>query len=203
MVDQDGDLLACATRGNLGGGIGARLVEVRTGRVDLATAGMSSLLATADLVTASALFDLVSPGWAKAVLEAVAGRRGALLAVLTYDGRMGWAPDDPVDRRVRALVNRHQRTDKSFGPALGPAAAGWLKRQARASGARVRSRPSDWRLAAAEAAVQRALLPGLAEAASSIALGETAAIQDWCRRRLAAAGQGVMRIGHQDLFAAW
>ena len=61
----------------------------------------------------------------------------ALLAVLTYDGRMTLTPPDPFDAHVRRLVNRHQRTDKGFGAALGPLATDWLCQQARSHGAQV------------------------------------------------------------------
>ena len=50
-----------------------------------------------------------------------ARRRGAaVLFALTYDGRIGCSPEDPDDGLIVALVNEHQRTDKGFGPALGP-----------------------------------------------------------------------------------
>jgi hypothetical protein len=180
-------------------------IEVRCAHRDLARTGLLELLAAADLVTASALFDLVSRSWADALIAAASHARAALLAVLSYDGRIGWTPADPFDPRIRQLLNRHQRTDKGFGPALGPEAARWLERQARRAGAVVISRSSDWRLNGGQAALQRALLPGLVAAARAIAPAEEGAIDGWLKDRLATveADGSALRVGHRDLFAAW
>ena len=51
-----------------------------------------------------------------------------MLFALNYDGRIKCAPGDPDDAAIVALVNRHQRTDKGFGPALGPDAPGLAER---------------------------------------------------------------------------
>ena len=73
-----------------------------------------------DLVTTSALLDLVSETWLERL--AVETRRPSIpfYAALSYDGRIELTPDDPDDAAIIAAVNAHQRTDKGFGPALGP-----------------------------------------------------------------------------------
>ena len=53
----------------------------------------------------------------------IAARAIPLYAALSYDGRTTFNPPDPLDAAIVAAVNAHQRTDKGFGPALGPAAA--------------------------------------------------------------------------------
>lgn len=202
LADHDRHLLALAAHA----GAGCRRIRaLEVAEIDLAAAPLERLLAGADLVTASALFDLVSPGWAAGLVAALARAGCALLAALTYDGRIALAPADPFDARVRRLVNRHQRTDKGFGPALGPLAADWLWRQARGHGARVFIARSDWRLAAADQDLQQALLEGWAEAARAIAPGEADAIAAWHARRLAMSYEqaGASIVGHRDLLALW
>ena len=53
----------------------------------------------------------------------VAARALPVYAALTYDGRIDLSPADPLDAAIMSAVNAHQRTDKGFGPALGPSAA--------------------------------------------------------------------------------
>ncbi|MDR9395482.1 MAG: class I SAM-dependent methyltransferase, partial [Roseovarius sp.] len=48
-----------------------------------------------DLVTASALLDLVSRDWVTRFAERLAEARIGLYAVLSYDGVMRWDPSDP------------------------------------------------------------------------------------------------------------
>ena len=202
LADHDPDLLVHACRAGAGCG---RVRSVRTAKVDLVAAPLDRLLADADLVTASALFDLVAPGWTARLMAALARPTRALLAVLSYDGRMTLAPADPFDATVRCLVNTHQRTDKGFGPALGPLAADWLCHHARLSGAHVLTARSDWRLRPADQALQQALLAGWAEAACAIAPHETDAIAGWHAGRLEMLQrQGLASVvGHRDVFAYW
>ena len=79
--------------------------------------------AAVDLVTTSALLDLVSDDWLERFVVETAARRLPVYAALTYDGRASLEPADRLDEAVIGAVNRHQRRDKGFGPALGPAAA--------------------------------------------------------------------------------
>lgn len=202
LADHDPDLLARAAHA----GAGCRRVRaLDVVELDLAAAPLERLVADADLVTASALFDLVAPDWAARLLAALARPGRALLAVLTYDGRMTLAPADPFDTHVRCLVNRHQRTDKGFGPALGPLAADWLSRHTRLSGAHVLADRSDWRLTGNDGRLQRALLTGWTEAASAIAPDQADAIAAWHARRLEMLQRLELAsvVGHRDLFAHW
>ena len=97
---------------------------------DLVHEGLAAI-SHADLVTASAVLDLVSEDWLCRVVDACADAgRGAHFA-LSYDGEIRWsaggAPggqgeEDPDDALVRDAVNAHQTGDKGMGTALGPAA---------------------------------------------------------------------------------
>ncbi len=76
-----------------------------------------------DLITTSALLDLVSEDWLERLIVEAAARRLPIYAALSYDGRVSFEPEAPFDADIVAAVNRHQQGDKGFGPALGPDAA--------------------------------------------------------------------------------
>lgn len=155
------------------------------------------------LVTASALLDLVSETWLRAFARRCREARVVVLCALSYDGRIAGEPSDPDDRLVRDLVNRHQRTDKGFGDALGPEAARVAADCFRDEGFDVHTSESDWVLDATSGALQRQLIHGWAGAAREISPAETPAVEAWQARRLAllAAGTSHLRVGHVDLVA--
>ena len=155
------------------------------------------------LVTASALLDLVSADW----LERLARRCGevgaAVCIVLSYDGTLGWEPALAGDESVRGQVNRHQRTDKGLGSALGPDAATTLAILLRRLGYTVRLRPSPWNLGPEQGAMQTALLEGWGAAIRELAPHLQEALAAWQaqRCRWIERGESRLRVGHWDLFA--
>jgi SAM-dependent methyltransferase len=156
------------------------------------------------LVTAAALLDLVSESWLRELASRCRGRGAAVLFVLSYDGRIQCSPSDPDDDGIRDLVNRHQRTDKGFGPALGPDAADAAERCLTSLGYDVQRESSDWVLSPGSERLQRHVVEGWAEAAMAIAPDRSASIRGWLARRLAhvAGRRSQLVVGHQDL-AAW
>jgi hypothetical protein len=157
------------------------------------------------LVTASALLDLVSEPWLRALASRCRAHRSAALFALTYDGRMAFEPAEPEDALIRDLVNLHQGSDKGFGPALGPAAASAAADLFQSMGYVVRTAASDWSLSRLSAPdeLQEQLIEGWAEAANVIARDQRAAIDGWRVRRLdhVANGRSLVTVGHQDLAA--
>jgi hypothetical protein len=153
------------------------------------------------LIAASALIDLVSAPWLARLLALRARMATALYLTLTYDGRIAWQPADPADAEVEALVNRHQRTDKGFGLALGPEAVAVLRQALAGALGELLVERSDWRLAPGDAAIQAALLDGYVAAAEAMAPGHRPAIQAWGerRRRLIDQGASGLTVGHLDL----
>ena len=156
------------------------------------------------LVTASALLDLVSEAWLRELAPRCRAAGVDVLCVLSYDGRVECQPHDNEDRLVRDLVNRHQRSDKGWGAALGPDAGRVAADCFRDEGFDVHTAASDWVLEAAHADLQRELLVGWAAAAREISPGEAHAVDLWLVRRLAHidAGVSVIRVGHVDLAAS-
>jgi hypothetical protein len=159
------------------------------------------------LVTASALLDLVSADWLRAFARRCREVGADVLCALSYDGRIECAPAHPLDERVRELVNRHQRTDKGFGPALGPDAARTATDAFRDEGYEVQTAESDWVLDASrahDAELIAQLVDGWAGAAVAMAPAESTAIEDWRTTRVHQARAGALRcrVGHVDLSAA-
>ncbi len=155
------------------------------------------------LVTCSALLDLVSESWLRSVAARWRDSNATLLFALTYDGRIQLKPEDAGDAHVRRLVNRHQRSDKGFGPALGPAAPDAAATILSEFGYRVVRERSDWRLGDDEHRLHAMLLDGWFEAALEMADGDDGALSRWRQRRraaLAASGSGCL-VGHEDLLA--
>ncbi|MBV9563650.1 MAG: class I SAM-dependent methyltransferase, partial [Bradyrhizobium sp.] len=118
LVDHDSELLGLACKSAL-----ANDVTLDAMRLDLSRELDAALTGPIDLITTSALLDLVSEGWLYELLHKAAVRALPIYAALTYDGRIQLSPVDPLDSPIVAAVNTHQRTDKGFGPALGPTAA--------------------------------------------------------------------------------
>jgi SAM-dependent methyltransferase len=189
LIDNDPALLALAAE--------RCRPEVETVCLDLA-APESVPLAGARLVTASALFDLVSEDWIGALVGRLAREGVGLYAALTYDGRLEWAPALPADGAVRDAFNAHQRGDKGFGPALGPAAPAALAAACARHGYVVRQAASPWRLGPGEAALQAALVDGIAVAAGEAGFAGAA---EWGQARRAASGGSACSVGHIDLLA--
>jgi SAM-dependent methyltransferase len=150
-------------------------------------------------VTASALLDLTSAAWLDSLAVACHGR--PLLMALSFDGRLAFEPAAPEDEEVWEQFRAHQRTDKGFGPALGPDAAAYLAKQLGARGCAVTMERADWRLGPCDQALLRATLDGTIEAVREIV--STDGLQRWAARRREQLASGDLRltVGHVDLLA--
>jgi len=189
LVDNDPALLDLA-RARAGPG-----VEVHPGDLgevaDLPLAG-------ARLVTASALLDLMPAAWIVGLAERLAAVGAGFYAALSYDGVMVWEPPLDGDAAVTAAFNAHQRGDKGLGPALGPDAAPVMAAALRARGFDVAMVPSPWHLGPETAALEAALVGGIADAAGEAGFVSAAA---WGQARRALSGTARASVGHWDLLA--
>jgi hypothetical protein len=177
--------------------VGSVPVTVTWREADLAAADWPSLLDGVDLVTASALFDLVSAGFVERFADAVAAAGAAVYVALDVDGTAVWSPSHPDDDAVAAAFRRHQGIDKGFGPALGPEASRVLAEALAARGFRVETEKAPWRLGADSRDLIAALAEGWAGAARAAGL-EAATVERWLAARRDATG---CVIGHTDLLA--
>jgi hypothetical protein len=163
----------------------------------------AALGGTVDLVTTSALLDLVSDRWLQRLAAALATRAIPFYAALSYDGQVAFTPSDPFDAAIINAVNQHQRTDKGFGPALGPEAAGATRACFEALGYSVMTGSSDWMIGPEDRDMQTELVDGWASAARDIGTlsAEDITACSMRRRAMIAAGQSCCRVGHVDCFA--
>ncbi|PXX90756.1 glycosyl transferase family 1 [Marinobacter vulgaris] len=155
------------------------------------------------LITASALIDLMSATWLKALANAALARRAGVFVVLTYDGYFELQPAEQDDHWILDTVNAHQHREKGAGAALGPDATVYLQMQLQTCGYRVSVAPSPWRLEPDKWALQIALLEGWQQAVNQQAPDERERAGRWFEKRLAQARQQRLsiRVDHRDIFA--
>ena len=167
-------------------------VEARRSDITRLTAGD---LAGASLITASALLDLLTADELARMLRACTGR--PMLLALTVLGRVTLSPADPLDARLGAAFNGHQRRDGLLGPDAVVAAVDEL----RETGAEVVVRPSPWRLDAAHADLAAEWVSGWVAAACEQEPALAAEAGAYRERRLAqtAAGELAVTVEHADL----
>ena len=184
--DRDAGLLERAVAGTPEG----MTVEAR--RTDIARLTPADV-AGAGLVTASALLDLLSADELATVLRACAGL--PMLLALTVTGRVALTPPDPLDARLEAAFNAHQRRGGLLGPDAVAAAAAGLP------GAECVVRPSPWRLDGAHAGLLAEWLGGWVAAACEQEPALAAEVGPYQHRRQvqAAAGELSVTVDHADL----
>jgi hypothetical protein len=178
-------------------------VQLDTAPIDLARDLEAALDGVVDLVTSSALIDLVSAEWLERLAIETVVRSAPLYVALSYDGRIEFEPQDAADDIVVAAVNAHQHTDKGFGPALGPDAAATLIARLEALDYAVIQGPSDWRIGPNDREMQMQLLAGWAQAVGELGDVAPSELDGWLTRRRDAVsgGRSSMMVGHVDLFA--
>jgi SAM-dependent methyltransferase len=196
LVDHDPDLLARVSAPDA-----APPVTLSTVCADLAQWELE--VAQPDLVTASALLDLVSESWLDHLVQNCVGQRAAVLLALSYDGKVRWTAPDPQDILVHRAVNAHQERDKGFGVALGPRASFEAAEQFQAAGYGVWVKSSPWELGVGALPLSEQLIAGWIAAATEQLPREAARLLDWGERRLEdlRSGRTRLRVGHRDLLA--
>jgi SAM-dependent methyltransferase len=198
LFDNDIDLLTRATAGPRG-----KDVAVTAMPFDLSRNIAAALDGAIDLVTVSALLDLVSDRWLEEFAEALAARSLPLYAALSYDGRTGLTPPDTLDAAIVRAMNSHQRTDKGFGPALGPAAAASAIARLEGLGYSIVQGTSDWEMGPDDREMQTEILTGWASATQEMGSFSSTETADWLtrRRNAVSAGRASLCVGHVDFLA--
>ena len=148
-----------------------------------------------DLLTAAAFFDLVAESW----LERFCGLLNApLYTVLTYNGQEVWSPPQATDAAMLKAFHAHQQTDKGFGAAAGPTAAGVMEKLLKARGFAVSSAQSPWKLNASDRNLIEQLAIGSAGAVLETKRVSVEEVSAWKQSRSVAQ---TCEIGHTDLYA--
>jgi hypothetical protein len=150
-------------------------------------------LTGADLVTCSALLDLLTAAEIDRLVEVCAQARTSALFTLSVSGEVRFTPADPRDAEAQDAFNEHQRRENRLGPDAGAYAAAAFEK----AGARVVIRESPWQLGAACPELTREWLRGWVGAA--VEQRPDLRFDDYLQERLERLPQ--VTVGHQDVLA--
>lgn len=154
-------------------------------------------LSGVSLVTGSALLDLFTTAEVAHLAAACVDARVPALFALTVVGRVEFTPVDPLDERLAAAFNAHQRRTVDGRALLGPSAVPAIATEFVRLGATVHRRPSPWRLAPSELAT--AWLRGWVSAACDQEPSLRGEADGYVARRVT---EGVhVTVHHEDLLA--
>jgi hypothetical protein len=200
LHDRDTDLLARAESAVPGVAADGATVTVEPRLSDITRLGREEL-AGSNLITASALLDLLTGDELAALVAACAGAGCPVLFALSVTGRVQLLPADPLDSRVAAAFDAHQRRVTPRGRLRGPDAVGAAAGAFRERGAETVVEPSPWRLGAEEAGLAAEWLAGWIGAACEHDPELAADADPYRRRRLreAEVGRLAVTVGHADL----
>jgi hypothetical protein len=199
LHDRDADLLALAADPPGPAADGA-VVTVECKQSDI-TRLRPDDLAGATLVTASALLDLLTEDELAGLVTVCVGAGCPILLTLSVVGHVEVTPADPLDCRVAAAFDAHQRRTTERGRLLGPDAVAFAVEEFGRRGAEVLVRPSPWRLGALQADLAAEWFTGWVGAACEQRVELAAETDVYTRRRLAqaTAGQLAVTVDHADL----
>jgi hypothetical protein len=192
LVDQDGNLLDEALRRHSKDWI----IEDYESDLNIVN---ELPLSGAQLVTASALFDLTSREFVGELKNRITKQTAALYAALNYDGSTDWIPAHPLDTKILDAFNQDQARDKGFGPALGSEATHYLQTIFQSAGYEVFIANSPWELTAKDYVLVSELIQGIASAVQQNI--DEAELNTWKEFRLSHVADGICKVGHQDLLA--
>ena len=200
LHDRDGDLLEVAAARAPASAADGASVAVETRWSDVTQLDQDDL-AGATLITASALLDLMTGDELTGLIGACAGAGCPVLLTLSVTGQVDLAPADPLDSRVAAAFDAHQRRMTGAGRLLGPDAVAAAAQEFRRLGAEVIVRPSPWQLGSAQAHLAAEWLTGWVGAACEQEAALATEADAYARRRLTEARAGGLHVtvGHADL----
>lgn len=216
LIDQDASLLAHA-----GGDSRPRhdhIEELTCLQRDLSCLDQAlngDMLAGTDIVTASALLDLVSEPWLETLIKQCASHQCAVWLAMSINGDNALMdPDDAntdtallkMDQHVQQLIKAHQQRDKGFNGALGTHAPAVARTLLENAGYQVTTAEAPWQLDCRhheEALLTKALVQGWLDAALEQAPDQRKALMQWheSRQQHIAHGRLKVRVGHTDLLA--
>lgn len=198
--DRDADLLTVTATDSPGPAADGAAVTVETRSSDIIRLGPSEL-AGATLITASALLDMLTADELSELVAGCAGPGCPVLLALSVVGRVELTPPEPLDRRVTAAFNAHQRRQTQRGRLLGPDAVAFAVDAFRRRGAEVLVRDSPWQLGAEHAELAAAWFIGWVAAACEQEEEMSAEAHAYSRRRLTqlADGRLAVSVHHADL----
>lgn len=178
-------------------------IEVTTQCLDLAHAVDALFEPRPDLVTAAALFDLVSAEWIGKLADAAERHQVPVYATLTYDGDDWGDPVHPLDEAMLEALHAHQHRDKGFGPAAGPDAISIMRQAFASRRFDVRTAPSPWVLDDADSAMLTMLGDGVIQAVRETGFLSADELREWRHAHMPDGHWHGVRwtVGHVDFLA--
>ena len=202
LHDRDADLLArVAAHPPLRAADGAAVhVETRQGDITRLDA---AVLRHADVVTASALLDMMSDAELGGFVRSCVAAHCPVLVTLSVVGRVELAPAHALDGEMAEAFNAHQRRTTNGRTLLGPDAAGVAVERFAQQGLDVTVLRSPWRLGPDQSALTAEWFTGWVAAATEQRPGLREVADPYVRQRLAqaAAGSLSVTVHHEDLLA--
>ncbi len=200
LHDHDADLLALAVADPPGPSADRAPVTVETRRTDLAQLDAGDLPG-ANLITASALLDLFTAKETERLVGLCAAAACPVLLTLSVIGNVEIVPADPLDHRVAAAFDAHQRRETKRGRLLGPDALDLAADAFDQLGAEILVRPSPWLLGPGHSDLIAEWFSGWVAAACEQEPALVAECELYVRRRLkqAQAGELTVAVAHADL----
>jgi SAM-dependent methyltransferase len=200
LHDRDPDLLEVAAGQVPGPAADGAPVTVEATRSDITRLHAGDLTG-ATLIAASALLDLLTEEELSGLIALGAGSGYPMLLTLSVVGHVELTPADPLDRRVAAAFDAHQRRMTERGRLLGPDAVALVVERCRELGAEVLVRPSPWRLGVSDADLAAEWFTGWVNAACEQEIELGAEAESYARRRMAqaAAGELTVTVDHADM----
>jgi hypothetical protein len=198
--DRDADLLALAAADRPGPAADGAPVTVEARHIDVARMHPRDLWG-ATLITASALLDLLTESELDRLAGVCAAPGCPILLTLSVTGCVELTPAVPLDRRVAAAFDAHQRRAKEGGRLLGPDAVAFVVEAFRRLGAEVLLRPSTWRLGPSHSELAAEWFTGWVEAAREQEIELRTRCEPYARWRLrqARTRELTVSVGHADL----
>jgi hypothetical protein len=200
LHDRDAELLERTQRDHPCRAADGASVDLRLRCDDVTRLGAADLSGV-DLITASALLDMLTSPELDRLVGTCAAARCPTLITLSVVGQVAITPGDPLDPLLMAAFNDHQRRETPGGRLLGPDAVAVAADAFAAAGLTVVRRPSPWRLRAGDRDLCAAWFTGWLEAACERQPGLRDAAGSYARARLAqvAAGAVTVTVQHEDL----
>lgn len=161
-------------------------------------------LSSYQLVTASAVFDLLTADMASQLLNTLHANRLALFATLNYQ-HMEYFPREEDDQRFIEQYEQHMQRQQAFGRALGPACVPHIQQVFRElpTGS-FQMGPSRWQIEPSDHDMHLHLLHFIEKSLAELPANQKApqALQEWlgCKRELLHARRLRLTVEHQDCF---
>lgn len=161
-------------------------------------------LQTVDLVTAGAVFDLLSENLFAEVVLPLIKAKVPLLATINYKG-MAFAPEQEQDAHFLHLYHQHMWRQQAFGRSMGPECLAYMTSFFLNHKVAVLTGSSDWQVGPTDKKMHHFLLSYL-EAAIGEMINSTQEKQDfekWLTHKKEQLHQAQLttKVFHQDLFA--